>query len=80
MPELGEIKRQMGVAGQVSYTVPITYADEETDTVTFVGNVGGGSVFLVTSDDPDGVLVSEPGRHGDFGPEWVRRFFAGDED
>jgi hypothetical protein len=72
---LGAIVRRNGVAGQVSYTVPVTYPGEATERITFVGNVYGGPVVMVT---PSGVqtFVTEPVRFGPFSPEWVRRFFA----
>jgi hypothetical protein len=74
-PALGMIVRHAGIAGQYSYTVPVTYEGEETRTVEFVGNVYGGPIVMVT--DADQVLVTEPERFGRFSPEWVRRFFAG---
>lgn len=72
---LGKITKQNGPAGQVSYTVPVTYPGEPAETVTFVGSTYGGPVVMVT---PAGhqTFVTDPGRHGEFGPEWVRRFFA----
>lgn len=75
-PALGPIRRQNGVAGQVSYTVSATYPGERyPSTVTFVGNSRGGPVVMVTSHDRQ-VFVTEPSRFGKFGPEWVRQFFA----
>jgi hypothetical protein len=73
-PELGMIKRQNGVAGEVSYSVAVTYPGEETSTVTFVGSIYGGPVVMV---GPQGhqTFVSDPSRFGKFGPDWVRKFF-----
>lgn len=73
-PSLGEVRKVSGIAGQVSYSVPVTYPGEVTSTATFVGSVYGGPVVMVM---PSGVqvFVSDPGRFGEFGPGWVRRFF-----
>lgn len=74
-PTLGTITRQNGVAGQVSYSVTVTYPGEQPNVATFVGSVYGGLVVMIM---PSGtqVFVTDPRRHGVFGPEWVRRFFA----
>lgn len=77
-PVLGTIKRQTGVAGMIAYTVPVTYPDEPTGLVTFHGSVYAGPVVMATPGNPAGVFVVDPARFGKFGPEWVRRFFAGD--
>ncbi len=74
-PVLGNIKRSNGVAGQVSYTVEVTYPDEETSPVTFVGSVYGGPVVMITPGVPSGVFVNDVERFGVFEPDWVRRFF-----
>lgn len=74
-PTLGPIKRHNGVAGQISYTVEVTYPDEPPARIEFVGSVYGGPIVMVT---PAGhqTFVRNHERHGAFGPEWVRRFFA----
>lgn len=74
-PTLGEITKTNGVAGQISYSVPVTYEDEPTYIYEFIGSVYGGPVVAVS---PSGMqrFVTDPGRLGTFGPEWVRRFFA----
>lgn len=74
-PEVGRITRRNGVAGQVSYLAQVTYGDEAPDLVTFVGSTYGGPVVMVL---PSGqqVFVVNPSRFGEFGPEWVRRFFG----
>ena len=76
-PTIGAIRRHNGIAGQISYTVDVTYPGEPTETLTFVGNVYGGPVVMVT---PAGTqtFVTDPQRFGTFGPEWVRRFFTND--
>lgn len=74
-PELGNITRHAGVAGQVSYSVTVTYPGESPETVTFVSSVYGGPVVMVTPSLAQ-TLVTDPERFGTFGPEWVRRFFG----
>lgn len=74
-PTLGKITRSNGIAGQVRYTVAVTYDGEPTSAVTFVGTENG-PIVMITAGNPRGMFVSQPGRFGPFGPEWVRRFFA----
>lgn len=76
MPTLGKITKGNGIAGQISYSVPVTYDDEPTSTVTFVGDVYGGPVVMITPANPKGTWVTNPDRFGKFGPEWVHKFFA----
>jgi hypothetical protein len=65
-----KITKRTGVAGQYSLA-----ADTEDGELTFVGSAYGGPVVMVT---PTGhqTFVSDPGRFGDFGYEWVERFLA----
>ena len=74
-PTITTPRKTAGIAGQLSYTTTVQYPGEAHESITFVGSVYGGPVVMVT---PAGhpVMVSDPGRHGEFGPEWVRRFFA----
>ena len=74
-PTLGKITRKNGIAGDVSYTVAVTYPGESSSTVTFIGNIYGGPIIMVL---PSGrqTFVTNPGRHGKFNPAWVRSFFA----
>lgn len=74
-PKLGEIRRENGIAGQISYSVAVTYPGESASTVQFVGSSYGGPVTMVTASGMQ-THVDDPGRFGEFGPEWVRRFFA----
>lgn len=75
IPTLGEIKRCFSVAGELSYKVEVMYDGEPTSLVEFVGSEYGWPVVMVM---PSGVqrLVRDPERFGEFGPEWVRRFFT----
>lgn len=75
-PQLGEVRRENGVAGQVSYSVSVTYPGEAPSRVQFIGSVYGGPVTMVTGSGMQ-TFVDDPGRFGEFGPEWVRRFFDG---
>jgi hypothetical protein len=71
---VSNVRRHAGIAGQFSVSADIT--DEwGTVTLTFVGSTYGGPVVMVL---PPGIetFVSNPGRFGDFGEEWVRRFLA----
>jgi hypothetical protein len=73
-PELGKIVRTGGIAGQVQYTTDVTYPDEPPRAVSFVGYPAGGPVVMLSGDSQ--TFVTDPGRFGKFGPDWVRRFFA----
>lgn len=74
-PTLGPIRRRNGVAGQVAYTVDVTYPDESPSTITFVGSVYGGPVVMVTPAGHE-TFVRNATDLGPFNPEWVRRFFT----
>ena len=78
-PTLGRIVRHAGIAGQLAYSVSVTYPGERASVVTFTGSVYGapGPVVMVTPGNPRGMFVTDAGRFGEkFGPEWVRRFFG----
>jgi hypothetical protein len=74
-PTIHSVKRHTGIAGQYAVTADVSYPDEPRETVEFVGSVYGGPVVMRT---PSGLetFVTDPGRFGEFGTEWVRRFFA----
>lgn len=81
-PTLGPIKRSSGIAGQFSLTVEVSYPGEsEGRKVTFVGSTYGGPVVMVTGSSLVTVetFVTDPGRFGAFGPQWVRRFYGVEE-
>lgn len=77
-PDLSEVRRRNGIAGQISYSVDVTYQGETVETLMFVGSVYGGPVVMVS---PNGAqtFVVEPSRFGEFGPAWIRRFFGYDD-
>jgi hypothetical protein len=68
------VKRESGIAGQFAVTADVEHPGEERSKVTFVGSVYGGPVVMRSS----GVetFVTDPSRFGEFGTDWVRRFFG----
>lgn len=68
------VRRQAGIAGQFSVTADVEYTDEPRRRVEFVGSTYGGPVVMRT--DSVETFVTDPSRFGEFGTEWVRRFFA----
>jgi len=77
MPTIGKVRRHVGVAGQVAYSMEVTYPGEAPTRIEFIGNVDGGPVVMVTPSNLGGTFVRDPGRFGDFGPSWVRKFVEG---
>lgn len=73
-PEIGKISHANGIAGQHSYSVPVTYPGEDTNVVQFVGNTAGGPIVMITGTGAQ-TFVTDPERFGEFSPEWVRRFY-----
>lgn len=73
-PAVGKVSRLNGPAGQIVCTVTVTYPDEEPRVVSFSGSSYGGPVVMIT--DAGQTFVTDPGRFGEFGTEWVRRFFG----
>lgn len=65
------VKRHRGIAGQYALSV-----DTPDGTLQFVGSTYGGPVVMIS---PSGaqVFVSDPGRFGEFGEDWVRNFLKG---
>ena len=63
-----KVRKTNGVAGQCSLTV-----DTPGGPLTFVGSAYGGPVVMVTASGFQ-TFVDDPGRFGDFGADWVRRF------
>jgi hypothetical protein len=74
MVEVLSVKRRPGIAGQFSVTAEVAYEDEPMRLVEFVGSVYGGPVVMVTESVQQ--FVTDPGRFGEFGEQWVRRFFG----
>lgn len=73
-PTVTKVLTRKGVAGQFAVAATVAYPGEEPKTVEFVGSTYGGPVYMVT--DTFQTWVTDPGRFGDFGTDWVRRFFA----
>ncbi len=63
-----------GVAGQISVTAEVTYPGEEPSTIGFFSSVYGGPVVMAFGETQ--TYVTDPGRFGEFGTDWVRRFFS----
>lgn len=72
MPIIHKIHRQAGIAGQFAIRATVQYDDEPARDVTFVGSSYGGPVVMQSAGHE--TFVSDPGRFGTFGTEWVRRF------
>jgi hypothetical protein len=90
-PHIYYVRKRAGMAGQVAFTARVGYPDEPPRDVTFVGSVYGGPVVMHTTIsrnvstleeaewwEPETIetSVTDPGRFGEFGETWVRRFFA----
>lgn len=73
MPVIHYIRRHAGIAGQFSVTARVEYDDEAPRDVEFVGSVYGGPVVMRFGAVE--TFVTNPGRFGEFGETWARRFF-----
>lgn len=80
MPKLSNIKRHAGIAGQYSISVDVEYPGEGVETLQFVGSTSGGPIVMVTPAGQTFVSSGVTDRIGSkLTPEWVARFFEGDE-
>lgn len=70
-----KLTKHRGVAGQIGVSVVVHYPGDDSFTITFAGSVYGGPVVMMTPGAPQGVFVTDPGRFGEFGEQWVRNFF-----
>lgn len=73
-PHIYWIERGAGIAGQYAYSARVGYEGEAPREVMFIGSEYGGPVVMRT--EAGEVFVTDPGRFGEFGRDWVRRFFA----
>lgn len=71
-PQIHRVRRHAGIAGQFSVSADVTYPDEPQSNIEFVGSTYGGPVVMRTGTLE--AFVSDPGRFGKFGEDWVRRF------
>jgi hypothetical protein len=72
-----DIRRTRGIAGQYSLIARVeSDQDDAPRVVEFVGSVYGGPVVMRLGELE--TFVSDPGRFGEFGEDWVRRFFQED--
>jgi hypothetical protein len=78
-PRVLKLSRDKTFASLRSIVATIQYTGEDPKRVEFVGpskSVGGpGPVVMIVRGYQ--TFVTDPARFGDFGPEWVRRFFEG---
>lgn len=76
-PRVLKVSRGKTLAGQRSITAEVQYPGEKASRVEFVGpsaSIGGpGPVVMISRGHQ--TFVTDPSRFGNFGPEWVRRFF-----
>lgn len=72
--KLAPIRKHLGVAGNIAYSTSVTFPGEPPASVTFHGSVYGGPVVMATAAGQ--TFVTDPGRFGAFGVEWVARFFG----
>lgn len=73
-PHIYFVRKQAGIAGQFAVSARVGYPDEPPRDVEFVGSVYGGPVVMRSGAVE--TFVTDPGRFGEFGVEWARRFFA----
>lgn len=77
-PEILDIKRLPGIAGNYALQVTVIYPGESADIVIFHGSVYG-TPGVVVMEAPNGsqTIVTDPGRCGPkLDASWVRAFFA----
>lgn len=70
-----EVKTFPGIAGQYVIRAMIEHPGEGVSVAWFTGSTYGGPV-LAEFGNVGQVFVSDPGRFGEFGETWVRRFFG----
>lgn len=75
-PVVHNARKGYGIAGQVEVTALVGYPGEAPRHVTFVTSVYGGPVVMVTGVGSTFVDHDVSERCGEFGVEWVMRFFG----
>lgn len=78
-PQIANVRCRVAIADQIGCSVDVTYPGEPTETVIFVGTATGVGPVVMVSPNGTQVFVTDPGRFGTFGPEWVRRFFGNND-
>jgi hypothetical protein len=73
-PTVTHVRKIKGVAGQFAVRATVGYPGEDPQVIEFVGSSYGGPVLMVT--DAGQNWVTDPGRFGTFGTDWVRKFFG----
>jgi hypothetical protein len=80
-PNILSVRKHKGIAGQYELAVRVQYPGESVESVSFVGDVYGGPIVMVTPGIPGGVFVSPrvTDRIGTtLDTAWVHRFFGED--
>ena len=76
-PVLSDVRKHSGVAGAYEYSVDVTYPGEETHRLSFVHNVYGGPVVMVTPGGQHFVSADVMDRCGQAVTEaWLLLFFG----
>jgi hypothetical protein len=78
-PTIIKITKRNGVAGQVQFHALVRYEDEQPSTVSFVGNPKYGGPVVMMTEHGGQTFVTHAERFGDFGEQWVRKFFTTQE-
>lgn len=66
----GKITRRGGIAGQVQIDATV----DEGRMISFVGSEAYGGPVVMIGESGAQTFVTDPGRFGDFGVQWVKRF------
>lgn len=75
-PHIYWVRPRKGIAGQFEVAARVGYPDEAPREVAFIGSTYGGPVVMRSGAVE--TFVTDPGRFGEFGTTWVRRFFEAD--
>ncbi len=78
-PRVLKISRGKTFAGQRSITADVQYPGEKPSRVEFVGpsaSIGGAGPVVMVMPSGQQMFVTDPSRFGNFGSDWVRRFFG----
>lgn len=75
-PAVSDLRRHVGVAGQIAISVLVSYPDEVPYPLTFVGSPSYGGPVVMIDQRGFQCVVTDPSRFGPFGKEWVRKFLG----
>jgi hypothetical protein len=77
-PVVEQIKKVSAIAGQTQFNAKVRYPGEPSEIHGFVGMVGEYGPVVAISPAGHQIFVTDPGRFGPFGKEWVERFYDPD--